>query len=372
MYIEPFAIEQYFALYEFNTRFLLCASDCETMSAGELVALAGQSLKDMAALPLGYTESQGDPELRAAIATTYNGRAPREVVVLGSPEEGIYLAMRALLEPGDHVIVLTPAYDSLLNLARHVSGNVSEWPIRAVEGAWQLDIDQLSDLITDNTKLIVINFPHNPTGFLPSAEQLSEIAAVAARHNAWLFCDEMYRGLELGGRSTLPSAVDLYERAVVLAGLSKVYGLPGLRAGWLVVRDAALREAIINWKFYTSICPAAPTEFLAKAALSARAELITRNRRLIEQNVAVAEPFFERWLDMFVWRPPQAGSIALVGLNHPSATAYCHRLAQEAGVLLLPSSCLGYGDGHVRMGFGRADFEQGLAHYESFLLQDDL
>jgi aspartate/methionine/tyrosine aminotransferase len=177
----------------------------------------------------------------------------------------------------------------------------------------------------------------------------------------------MYRGLEPQVSATLPSVADRYERGLVLSGLSKVYGLPGLRSGWLVVHDDDLRAELINWKFYTSICPPAPTEFLALAALEARSAIIDRNTRLIESNLDLAGAFFARWPDLFTWRPPAAGPIALVGLNRPSAAEYCHQLAREAGVLLLPSSCMGYGDNHVRMGFGRVDFERALAHYEQFL-----
>lgn len=370
MDIQPFAIEQFFAQYEFSTRYLLCASDCESLRVAELLALAGWPPEALGDLHLGYTESQGDPRLREAVAETYTAVDPLEIVVLGAPEEGIYLTMRALLAPGDHVVVLTPAYDSLLNLAQHITGNVSAWEIQPSEGAWRLDMDRLETLLQPQTKLLVVNFPHNPTGLLPDAETFAALVEMARRRGIWLFCDEMYRGLELGGRKMLPSAADLYERAVVLAGLSKVHGLPGLRAGWLVVRDTALRQSLLNWKFYTTICPPAPTELLARAAVQARTALTARSRALIEANLAEAGQFFTRWLDLFTWRPPQAGSVALAGLAVPSATAYCHALAQKAGVLLLPSSCLGFGDGHVRMGFGRADFAEALHHYETFLVEE--
>jgi aspartate/methionine/tyrosine aminotransferase len=230
-----------------------------------------------------------------------------------------------------------------------------------------LDLDQLSSLVSSRTKLIVVNFPHNPTGFLPTLEQLQSIINIARQHGVWIFCDEMYRGLELNGVQTLPSIVDLYEHSLALAGLSKVHGLPGLRAGWLVIQDEVLRAELLNWKFYTSICPPAPTEFLALVALQIQEQLILRNRSVIEKNVVEADAFFRRWPDSFTWRPPQASSVALVGLHQPSATDYCHHLAREAGVLLLPSSCICYGDGHVRMGFGRESFGKGLARYEAFL-----
>jgi aspartate/methionine/tyrosine aminotransferase len=367
MKIAPFDIEQYFARYEFNTPYLLCSSDCETISVTELLEMSGQSAAELGGLRLGYTESQGNPALRAAIASMYDGVSAEEIVVLGSPEEGIYLGMRALLEPGDHVVVLSPAYDSLLNLARHISENVDRWELKAGDSGWEIDLDELADLVSPRTKLIVVNFPHNPTGFLPSPDQLFAIVEIAQRNGAWIFCDEMYRGLELNGLKPLLSMADAADHSLALAGLSKVHGLPGLRSGWLVVADESLRAEILNWKFYTSICPPAPSEFLALAALQAQEQLIKRSRGLIERNVGMAEEFFGRWSDMFTWRPPQAGSVALVGLHQPSAEAYCHHLAQTAGVLLLPSTCLGYGDEHVRMGFGRENFGYALAQYETFL-----
>jgi aspartate/methionine/tyrosine aminotransferase len=369
MEIAPFAIEQYFARYEFSTPHILCASDCETMPVSELLEMAGWSLADLGQLRLGYTESQGDPELRSAIAATYESVRPDEVVVLTTPEEGIYLAMRTLLQPGDHVVVLAPAYESLVNMAQHVSGRASRWMIQPTDNGWTIDLDQLESLVTAETRLIVVNFPHNPTGFLPSRAELEAIVEVARRQAAWLFCDEMYRGLETDSSQTMPSALELYPRALVLAGLSKVHGLPGLRSGWLVVRDETVRNELINWKHYTSICPPAPSEFLAMAALQVEDQLIARSRTIIADNLALATPFFARSPRLFRWRPPQAGSVALVELHQPSATDYCHQLAQEAGVLLLPSSCLGYGDGHVRFGFGRADFAANLAHYEEHLME---
>jgi len=290
-----------------------------------------------------------------------------EIVVLGSPEEGIYLTMQALLDPGDHVVVLTPAYDSLFNLAQHISDNVDRWELKPGESGWEIDLEELAELVSLRTKLIVVNFPHNPTGFVPDHDQLISITEIAQRNGSWIFCDEMYRGLELNGLVTLPSMVDVTERSLALAGLSKVHGLPGLRSGWLVVPDASLRAEILNWKFYTSICPPAPSEFLALAALQVQERLIKRSRGIIERNVGTADAFFSRWPELFTWRPPRAGSVALVGLHKPSAEAYCHHLAKTAGVLLLPSSCLGYGDEHVRMGFGRENFRQALAEFEEFL-----
>jgi len=370
MQIEPFATELFFSFYEFTTPYLLCASDCETMSVGELLNLAGETTETLLDLRLGYTESQGHPELRSAVAALYERVSSDEVVMLGAPEEGIYLTMRALLEPNDHVVVLTPAYDSLLNLAAHVSGNISRWPLRPRPGGWSLDLDELERLITDDTRLVVVNFPHNPTGYLPAAAEFDALIDIVRRRGAWLLCDEMYRGLERNPADRLPSAADRYERAIVLSGLSKTYGLPGLRTGWLIVRDPTTRAAIINWKHYTTICAAASSEMLATIALRAHEGLTARNRQIIAANLDTAAAFFGRWSDLFNWRPPQAGSVALVGIDVPSATNYCHALARDAGVLLLPGPCLGADDRSVRFGFGRLSFSASLGHYETYLVRD--
>jgi len=367
MHIAPFATEQYYALYEFTTPHMLSSSDCETMSVGDLMKLAGLDLAGLGKLRLGYTESQGHPDLRTVIAAGYDDVTPEQVVVLTSPVEGIYLIMRTLLEPGDEAIVLTPAYDALRNMAEHVAGRVQTWAMTPTENGWRLDFEALERMVSSRTKLLIVNFPHNPTGHLPTPAEFQALVDLCAGHGIWLFCDEMYRGLEFGTMERLPSAVDLYERAIVLTGLSKTYGLPGLRAGWLLVRDEPARQALINWKYYTTICPAAPTEFLALAALTAGKPIVDRNKALIRDNIALAEPFFERWPDLFTWRPPRAGSVALVGLNAPSATDYCHNLAQTAGVLLLPGAFMGYEDRYVRFGFGRRGFAEALERYEAHL-----
>ncbi|MFW5942705.1 MAG: aminotransferase class I/II-fold pyridoxal phosphate-dependent enzyme [Chloroflexota bacterium] len=372
MKIAPFNIEVYFAQHEFNVPYNLSASDCETTTISHLLQMAGLSLDALGDLTLGYTESQGHPLLREAIAGVYEQAAPEWIVVLGAPEEGIYITMRTLLEPDDEVIVLTPAYESLFNVARHICGseNVKSWPIEPQADRWYLSLQALEAQLTARTKLLVVNFPHNPTGYLPARSQFEAIIDLARRHDLWLFCDEMYRGLETGGAEQLPSAADHYERTIVLAGLSKVHGLPGLRSGWLVIQDETVRERLINWKHYTTICAPAPSEFLALAALSAQDELISRSRALLEENLSVAGDFFARHADHFTWRRPQAGSVALVGVSAPSATAYCRQLIVDAGVLLLPGPYLGYDDKHVRFGFGRRDFRRNLQQYEAYL-QDE-
>ena len=369
MEIAPFQTEHFFAEYEFNTPHQLCNSDCDTISIEELLSMADMSLAQMGQMMLGYTESQGNPHLRETLADAYPAAQPDDVIVLGTPIEGIYLAARAVLNPGDEVIVLNPAYDALVNMFEHVAGaeNVTKFSLTPTETGWELDYDALEAQIGERTRLLVVNFPHNPTGYLPTPEQQRRLAAMVEANDLWVFYDEMYFGLVHAGTEPIPSMVDVTNRSIVLSGLSKTYGLPGLRAGWLIVQDEALRANIMNWKFYTSICPPAPTEFLAVAAWRVRDELRDRNIELIAQNVATAEAFFARWPDLFTFRKPMAGSMGLVEMHVPSVTELAHKLAREAGVLIQPATTLGWNDQTMRMGFGRKAFPEALGHFETYL-----
>lgn len=369
MKIAPFLTEHFFARYEFNTPYQLCNSDCETTSVAELLELAGIPLSDLGALELGYTESQGNPDLRQMIASAYSGIGSDQIVILGAPVEGIYLIARAALNPGDEVIVLNPAYDALYNMFAHVVGdaNLHRWEFIPGEEEWLLDFDRLEELVSEKTRMLVVNFPHNPTGYLPTPTEQDRLVAFAEAHNLILFCDEMYQDLVNTGTEPIPSTAEKTKNAVVLSGLSKTYGLPGLRTGWLVVPDEELRANLLNWKFYTTICPPAPSEFLATAAWQVRDQLRARSQALVEENLRLADGFFSRWPDLFTWRRPRAGSTALVGMQIPSVTAFSEELAEIAGVLILPAVNLGSDDQHMRIGFGRRGFAAALEKFEEYL-----
>jgi aspartate/methionine/tyrosine aminotransferase len=379
MKIKPFFTERFFAAHEFTAPYLLSSSDCESLTVHEVLQLARVSWETLGRLSLGYTESQGAPVLRERIATLYASATADQVIGLSAPEEGIFLTMHALLQRGDEVIVLSPCYDSLANVAEYLGCRVFRWPLLETgassadvatpegPGGWQLDLGSLEKLVTPRTALVIVNFPHNPTGYLPSHDEWQALVQIVERSGAWLFADEMYRGLEYEPSARLASGCDLYQRAITLGGLSKTYGLPGLRTGWLVLQDTDLRERLLGWKDYTTICASAPGEVLAEIALQVAEQLAERNRQIIQGNLALAEPFFARWQSIFRWNQPQAGSVALVGLRGRSAQEFASHLVAEQGVLLLPSTGLGFGDGHVRFGFGRLSFPDALAQLDHYL-----
>src|SRR5512146_488399 len=246
--LPPFKLERYFARYEFSADYLFSASDCESLRLDELLALADdESRRLWDELSLGYTESPGHPLLRAEIARSYPGLSPEDVLVM-APEEAIYIFMRTMLAPGDEVVVVSPAYQSLYEVARAIGCRVIPWPLALTEKGWAADLDLLKRLLTARTRLLVINFPHNPTGCLVSRPELDAILELAAGQGVYVFSDEMYRLLEFDPlRRRLPPVCTLYERGISLAGMSKVYGLPGLRIGWLAAPDPGLQA---RWQQY--------------------------------------------------------------------------------------------------------------------------
>jgi aspartate/methionine/tyrosine aminotransferase len=367
----PFALERYFARHEFSARYLLSASDCQGPAMAELLAAADDGLRlRWEKLTLGYTESQGLPDLRAEIATLYE-KVDAGQVLVAAPEEAIFLAMHALLSPGDHVVCTFPGYQSLYELARSLGCEVDLWLPDEAAG-WRFDPAGLESLLRPDTRLVVWNFPHNPTGALPSTADFARMVAGVAGVGAWLFSDEMYRLLEPAPELRLPAAADLYERAISLAGMSKAFGLAGLRIGWVAARDDAVLERMKEIKDYTTICSSAPSELLALMALRTGESILSAMRARIARNRSAAAAFFARHGGVFAWTPPQAGTVCFPRLRGSApagggAEYLCARLLEQTGVLLLPSTVYGYGDSHFRLGLGREDFIAGLDVLDEFV-----
>ena len=368
MKIEPFALERYFARYEFSARFLLSSSDCEPLTLAELVAMADDDTRALwDDLKLGYTESSGHPLLRRAIADRYRGLAADDVVEV-VPEEGIFLLMHALLSPGDHVVCVAPAYQSLHEVARSIGCEISSWSPDEERG-WHFDLDALVAQLREDTKLVVVNFPHNPTGYSPTREAFAEIVETVADHGATLLSDEMYRLLDVVPGSGLPAACELSDRAVSLSGLSKSFGLPGLRVGWLATHDRSILERVLVLKDYTTICASAPGEILALIAMRNAESIITRQTERVRRNVAVLDGFFDRQRHLFAWNRPIGGSVCLPRSLGPEDTSTLAAEAVDgAGIMVVPSSIFGFGDRHLRIGFGREDLPEVVKRFERYLV----
>lgn len=370
MQVKPFALERYFARYEFSAKYLLSSSDCDGLKMADLLQLADPEARDLwDNLTLGYTESQGLPLLREEIAKLYHGVSADDVLV-AAPEECIFLAMNALLQEGDHIICTFPGYQSLYEIAHSIGCRVTKWEPSEEQG-WHFDPGFLRDSLTAQTKLIVVNFPHNPTGSLPSKAVFDEIVAIAAANGVGLFSDEMYRFLEYRVEDRLPAAVDVYENAITLFGMSKTFGLAGLRIGWVATRNKEFAQHMAMLKDYTTICSSAPSELLALIALRAKGPIIAQNLGKVGRNRSVLETFLAHHPDAFTWVPPKAGTVCFPRLLRAvSATQFCKDVVEAAELMLLPSSVYGFDDKHIRIGLGRDNLPEALGRLEYWLQGD--
>ncbi len=366
--LPPFLLERYFARYEFTADHLLCSSDCESLAVQDLLGLEPNAHDRFQSLRLGYTESAGGGALRSEISGLYTAISPDQVLVHAGAEEAIFLFMHAVLSPGDHVIVHTPCYQSLAGVARSIGCSVTPWVADEAHG-WQIDLSGLQQALRPNTKVIVINTPHNPTGYLMGRDEFQGVHRIADQHGIIVFSDEVYRESEYDPADRLPAACDLSDRSVSLGVMSKTYGLPGLRIGWVATRNQAVVAHMAALKDYTTICNSAPSEFLAELALRHRGALAQRNVAIIKENLALLEDFFRQHLTKFSWQRPQAGPIGFPRLIGEDVEAFCHELVATANVLLLPGTMFNDAGNHFRIGFGRRNMPHAVARLEEFLKQ---
>ncbi|OLN30574.1 aminotransferase, classes I and II [Desulfovibrio sp. DV] len=366
MNLPPFRLERFFARHEFTAPYLLCVSDGESLSVAELLALAPGGAEGLGAVHLGYTDSKGSPALRQAIASLYTTIEPEDVLVHVGAEEAIYTFMTTALTTGDTLAVTTPCYQSLSDIATALGCRVAPWRCDPACG-FAPDMAALEPLLGATTKVLAVNFPHNPTGYLPTPEAFAAIVATAAEHGVRVFSDEVYRFSEAAGVPALPAACDLDPRAVSLGVMSKSFGLAGLRVGWVCCRDREMLARMASAKDYLSICGSAPSEYLATCALTARETLLARMGTLLDANRRLLGEFFLEHAHLFHFVPPRGGLTAFPGLCQGRADVFCRELLAATGVLLLPGSL--YGEDwpeHFRIGFGRADFAENLERLAAF------
>jgi aspartate/methionine/tyrosine aminotransferase len=372
MRIADFALERYFARWEFAVQHVLCASDVEGWSMAELLELADEETAAMwAGLKLGYTESTGHPLLRGEIASLYDNLEADDVLVFAGAEEAIFCLLSTSLQEGNHAIVTWPGYQSLYEVARAAGAQVSLHALREEDG-WSLDVDRLIRSFRPETRMVVVNVPHNPTGMLPSVEDWRRLGAACADAGIRLVADEVYRFLEHDGAPTLPAGADLDPRFVSIGVMSKSFSMAGLRIGWLASRDRAVLDRCARLKDYTTICSSAPSEVLALIALRARDAVLNRARGIVAANLAVLDAFFAERTDTFSWVRPRGGStgfprLVADGPAGSSADRFSAGLVEATGVLLLPSTAFGSGDSHFRIGLGRTDLPEAIEKLDAFL-----
>jgi aspartate/methionine/tyrosine aminotransferase len=370
MKLEQFAMERMQSTYENQVEFNLSESGVRPLSMRELLGDAA-AIDGALDQPLVYTQSNGTVGLRSAVAALYPGATVEHIEVTNGGSEANHITTWRLVEPGDEVVMLLPSYMQTWGLARAYGATVREWHMveDVAAGRWRVDLAALDALVTPQTKLIVICNPNNPTGARLTAEDLDGIARAADRVGAWILSDEIYRGAELDGVET-PTMWGRSDRAIVTNGLSKAYGLPGLRIGW-IVGSPALVASLWSYHDYTTIAPGALSDRMALVALAPerRKALLERTRGILRANLPLLEDWLRAHGDAFAWLPPQAGAICYVKYRHRiNSTALVTRLREQKSVLMVPGDHFGM-DHYLRIGFGEppAYVTAGLARLHELL-----
>lgn len=367
--MNVFKLEEYLAQYEFSAKYLLCCSDSESLSMPEILELASPDEKKLwGRLSLGYTEVLGLPLLRETLTQElYPGLNKDNILMFAGAEDGIFCALYTLIEPEDHAIVLTPCYQSLLEIPKLKKAKVSEIQLKEEEG-WRINLNSIKEVIKPNTKCIIINFPHNPTGQVIEEEALQELINLCESKGIWLFSDEVYRLLGKPDKPWAPPAAVAYNKGLSLGVMSKAFGMGGLRIGWLACQDKSMLKKIEYMKHYTTICNSAPSEILSLISLRNQDKILVRNNQIIEDNLKILDRFILEYKHLFEWVRPQGGCIGFVKYKGDEPIdAFCDRLVREKSVLLLPASIYDYKSNHFRIGFGRKNMLESLNQFKAFL-----
>ncbi|KRS12588.1 aminotransferase [Roseovarius atlanticus] len=370
--LPDFRLETHFAKWEFKARHHMTASDAESMSLPELLAMASpEDREGFENMWLGYTETFGAPDLRAAIAATYADQSADNILCFAGASEGIFAANTVLLDADSHAIVVTPNYQSHESLPLAIC-EATGVPLDPYDN-WSLDIDRVREAIRPNTRLLTINFPHNPTGAILPRDRYDALITLCRQHGIWILHDEIFNGLGPSDADHLPFIADVYERGLSLGVMSKSYGLPGLRVGWIACQDREVLSRMERMKHYLSICNSGPSERLALIALKNRAKILARNCAIVDENLPKWDAFFARHPDLFEWQRPDGACMGFPRyLGTDGVEEFARKLVEQAGVLLLPSTIYRSDLGptpidRFRLGFGRRGLDDGLAAMEAHL-----
>ena len=348
MKIAPFAIEEWMNEYEATARYNLAETCVKPLTVGELLDLTGASLDDLLDRTLSYGDIPGSPALRGLLAGLYREQTPENILVMNGAIGANFLVFYSLVEPGDTVISVFPAYEQLYRVAESFGARVKRLTLRRASG-YQPDPDELTGMIDGNTRLIVINNPHNPTGALIEEETLARICRIAEGCGAYLLCDEAYRGLYIHENLTVPSAVDLSRRAVVTGSFAKPFSLAGLRLGWVCASPEIIADCMAH-RDYTTISCGQLDDHLGALALSHLDKLMERNLTLLRRNYSIVDDWVaEEPAVSYV--APRAGTTAFLHYDLPvTSRQLCLELVEKHSTLLAPGDCFEH-ENHLRLGF---------------------
>jgi hypothetical protein len=366
MKFPPFDMERMQSVWEHKVKYDLSESGVEALTLEEIT----RDPKDLMKTKLGYAEGTGREATRTLIAGTHPGHTADDVMITTGTSEANFLALTSLVSSGDEVVVVMPNYMQVHGIATALGARVREVWLRE-ERAWTIDLDALAAVVNARTRLICVCQPNNPTGQILSQADVQSVARIADRYGAWILSDEVYRGAERSAEES-PSFSGRGERIIVTGGLSKVYGLPGLRVGWLVASRERV-QAALEIKDYTTIAPATLSEALAEIALERRKQLLERARFLINERWPMLEDWAAGHSRELHWTPPAAGAICFFSYQYPiDSMPLVDRLIREYSTMIVPGIQF-RAERHLRIGFGMSArvLDSGLAAIDRLLTAID-
>lgn len=366
MKLPHYKLLRYFSKVEPEANFLLSASDCEPLTMDDLLALEKSGEKKLRELGLAYPASQGKESLRKAISKEYTHISPKEILVTTGSEEAIFLFLSTMLKKGDHIIVQAPCYQPYYEIPRAMGCEVSFWQGNEKE-KWEYNVHDVEKMIQENTRLIIMSSPSNPTGYLMPSKKLFDLVELAREHHLHLLSDETYHGLEHHPQEKLPKVADIYEKGFSIGSVSKAFGLPGLRIGWIATTEKIALHEMSALKDYTTAGCSTISEYLAEIALKHGEKIRKQNLKIIHENIKLFRAFLKKNSQLFECQMPNAGCLALLRLKKESADSFCRDLLGQVELLCVSGSTLDFGDRHVRIGFGRKNFSHALEQLEKYL-----
>ena len=355
-----------------QTRFAMGGSAPAAMSLRQLLSLASDEEMTMwDEFSLGYTPSQGSADLREVIAEMYPGLSAENILVTAGALEAITIAYHAVLNSADRFQVVTPVFEPLAIVAEAIGASVIKVPMSKLSGQWQMDMDSWIDQLLPKTRMVTINFPHNPTGAMISRLQQQSIIDHCRDFGCWLFSDEVFRGLEQNPEDRLPAVASVYEKGISLGVMSKAFGLGGLRVGWIACQDKTVLAKMREIKSFLSICNGRADEILSLIAIRHADEIQHINHTLLSDNLALIKKSISPLAENIQWYPPQAGCVAFpeVISGYDDGRGLAESLLQGTGVNVVPGDCFLQGEKHFRVGFGQRDFPQAWPLFEQELLR---
>lgn len=363
MDMSKFLVDAYFTEYESKAKYMMGSSDPESLPLKEAVS----NLSGYADEPLGYALGNGYLPLREKLSALYETVTSDQIAMMNGGEETIYVTMRALLKPGDEIVVQMPSYQSLSVIAKEIGCSIIEYR-PSFEEKWAFDLETLKTKITSKTRLLILNYPHNPTGACLKNSEMSAIVNLCRACNLYLIADEVYRFLRMDKSCSDASFADMYENAVALGSFSKTFAAPGLRLGWAATKSPELMHKLLAYRHFTSTCSNLPCQWIASELLNKKGEIIQRNNTIVRRNAALLHEFLQQHADLFTYVPPKGATMAYVKLlGGQSAMDFCMEILEHTGVLIVPSSVLENSDEYLRVGLCRESFPKCVRLVSAYL-----